>query len=61
MILCPKCGKLAYLNTHFGTYSCTDCDWIDTWLRDNRYKYQPDINIWIELEKHINGLYTEDI
>jgi len=58
MILCPKCEKLAYLNTHFGAYYCTECDWADYWLRDNRDKYHPtEYNIWIKLEKYIEEQY----
>jgi hypothetical protein len=62
MIVCPKCKELAYLNTHFGAYYCSDCDWADYFLRDNRDKYQgSEYNIWFELDKHIKELYTEDI
>ena len=60
MILCPKCGKLSHLNTHFGAYYCSECDWADYWLRDNRDKYNPHTNIWYELDRHIKSLYPKE-
>ena len=29
IIICPECNSLANLNTHFGAYFCTKCDWFD--------------------------------
>lgn len=29
MILCKECGELAYFNSHFGAYICSNCSWKD--------------------------------
>ena len=28
-ILCPECRNLAYYNSHFGAYLCSNCKWED--------------------------------